>query len=72
MFFNIILLCPRLSHHVINSNRRHGSETLVKAIVSDLEKQDTLIPSRSEAGLVDSKKETHVSVKLISEMRPLL
>jgi hypothetical protein len=67
---------PSRNHYIGNSNRRHRSETCAKAIISDLEKWDVPISARIKTGFVEGKKRRstfqRISIKLISEMCPLL
>jgi hypothetical protein len=64
-------------HYVINSNRRHGSETCTKTIVSDLEKNERR-PHHQGVELARWRVKRRqpvfqrILVKLISEMCPLL
>jgi hypothetical protein len=63
------------SHYVRNSNRRNRSKTCANVIVSNLEKRDAPSSSRSGTGSVEGKRRRssfrHISVKFISETRPL-
>jgi hypothetical protein len=45
-------------HYVRNSNRRHGSETYPREIISDLEKRDATASLSHGIGSVEGRKET--------------